>query len=264
MRDAAVSFDGTPVRYEVRGAGTPTLVFVHGWCCDRTYWEKQLDHFARRYQVVAVDLAGHGESGLERQAWTMPAFGRDVAAVVEKLGPEKVLLIGHSMGGPVIVEAARLLTGRLVGLVGADTYRTLGHIRTRQEIDESLAPLRANFVEGAREFVRGMFLPSSSPDLAQRIVDDMSEAPPEVAIGASEANRSNDLNLIAGLQELKAPVIAINSDYRPTDTEAAQRYGVKIKLMSGVGHFVMLEDPETFNCILEETVKELASAQVVN
>ena len=261
MKDIAVSPDGVPIHFEVHGTGRPALVLVHGWSCDRGYWENQLGHFARQYQVVAVDLAGHGESGLERRDWTMPAFGQDVAAVAEQLGLEQVVLIGHSMGGPVIVEAARLLPDRLVGLVGVDTYRTLGQIRTREEIESALAPLRADFVAATQEFVRGMFLPSSDPTLVRRIVADMSAAPPVVGIGAMTANRSNDQNLIAGLKELKAPVVAINSDYRPNDFEAAQRCGVRVHLMSGVGHFVMMEDAPTFNSLLEEAIKELVSAR---
>ena len=51
--------------------------------------------------MVAVDLGGHGESGMGREHWTMEAFGDDVAAVVRGLGLERVILVGHSMGGYV-------------------------------------------------------------------------------------------------------------------------------------------------------------------
>lgn len=63
MKGEVPSADGIPVRYEVHGAGPPALVFVHGWSCDRDYWRGQVEHFAGRYRVVTVDLAGHGESG---------------------------------------------------------------------------------------------------------------------------------------------------------------------------------------------------------
>ena len=69
--DNAISADGVSIAYEVRGAGKPALVFVHGWCCERTYWEEQLPQFADKYKIVAIDLAGHGESGLDRKEWTM-------------------------------------------------------------------------------------------------------------------------------------------------------------------------------------------------
>ena len=136
MKDIALSSDGIPVCYEVHGTGAPALVLVHGWSCDRSYWSRQIGYFAGRYRVVAIDLAGHAESGAGRPAWTMPAFGNDVVAVVEKLGLEELVLIGHSMGGDVIVETALRLPGRAVGLVWADTYSSLGEPRTREQIQQ--------------------------------------------------------------------------------------------------------------------------------
>ena len=79
----------------------------------------------KNFKVVSIDLAGHGESGLERKSWTIEAFGGDVAAVVKKLGLKRVILIGHSMGGDVIAEAARQLPGQTVGLIMVDTYKKL-------------------------------------------------------------------------------------------------------------------------------------------
>jgi pimeloyl-ACP methyl ester carboxylesterase len=76
-------------------------VFVHCWACDRTYWREQVDVFAADHQVVTLDLAGHGESGAGRETWTVKGLAGDVQAVVEALDLERVILIGHSMGGPV-------------------------------------------------------------------------------------------------------------------------------------------------------------------
>jgi sigma-B regulation protein RsbQ len=60
------------------------------------------------------------------------------------------------------------------------------------------------------------------------------------------------------LRQLTAPVVAINPDYRPTDVQALQRHGVSTVLMRGVGHFLMLEDPQRFNRLLDETIHGLA------
>ncbi len=255
MTDFATSIEGIPIGYEVYGEGTPCLVFVHGWSCDRSYWERQLSHFARQHQVVAIDLAGHGESGADRTTWTMGAFGEDVVAVADKLGLDQIVLIGHSMGGPVIVEAARRMSQRVIALVGVDTFTDVARTRTPDQVEQSLAPLRANFLEETRRIVRNMFLPNSDPMLTEHIVADMSSAPHHVAVGAWEEFGSNYQNLRTGLQEVKAPIISINSDYRPNNTDAAKNYGIEIRLMSGVGHFVMIEDAETFNQHLEEAIR---------
>lgn len=254
MKDVAISADGAPVQFDVEGDGSPALVFVHGWSCDRTYWRGQVGHFARRHRVVAIDLAGHGESGGDRTAWTMPAFGADVVAVIEQLGLRDPVLVGHSMGGDVIVEAALALSGRVSGLVWVDVYRSLGESRTETEIEESLEPFRDGFVTATREFVGQMFVPGSEPELVEWVTADMSSAPPDTAVDALRHAFSNEGAVLAALSELTTRVVAINTDYWPSDAAALGRYGVELVLMSGVGHFLMLEDPDTFNRLLEDAI----------
>jgi pimeloyl-ACP methyl ester carboxylesterase len=256
----ALSADGVPIHYDVQGTGAIALVFVHGWCCNRGYWEGQVAHFGPHYTVVGVDLAGHGASGRDRTQWTMPAFGQDVVAVVEQLALEQVVLIGHSIGGTVIIEAARRLPTSVIGLVGVDTWRNVEQIRTPEQVAELVAPFRANFVAAACTFVRTMFVPTSDPTLVERVVAAMSVAPPHIGIGAFEALWGHDRHLQAGLQEVKASMIAINS--RQTNLEAAQRHGISVMRMSGVGHFVMLEDPQTFNRLLDEAVQKCLHARM--
>lgn len=256
MGDVAVSVDGLPIHYEVRGQGTPTLVFVHGWCCDRSYWHKQLSHFAADYTVVAIDLVGHGASGQNRNPWAIPAFGHDVVAVVEQVDLAQIVLIGHSMGGPVIIEAARQMPRQVIGLVGVDTFRNPERIRTKEEMEIFVAPFRRDFMKTTCEFVRAhTFVPTSDAALVAAIAEDMATTPPQVGIGALEALIRYDADLKAGLQAMQSPFVLINADDPPTDLAAAGRYGLTVRLMSGVGHFVMMEDPETFNHLLEEAVK---------
>ena len=253
MTDFALSSDGISIAYEAQGTGAPALVFVHGWSCDRRYWRGQVGHFAARRQVVAVDLAGHGESGAGRSAWTMAAFGDDVVAVVDRLGLGELVLIGHSMGGDVIVEAALHLTDRVIGLVWVDTYSDFGDPGD-PEIERFTAPFREDFASTTRDFVRGMFLPDSDPELVERVAADMSAAPPGVAVDALQRAIGNVRAIPGLLQRLSVPVVAINPDHRPTDIEGLQRHGVTARLMSQVAHFLMMEDPGRFNRLLEDVV----------
>ena len=246
--------DNILIAYDVRGKGESTLVFVHGWSCDRSYWKGQLEPFSREFRVITIDLAGHGESGLGRKTWTMEAFGGDVASVVKKLGAEDVILIGHSMGGDVIAEAARQLPGRVACLVLVDTYKGLGPGRTEEEVQTLTAPFRANFKENTKAFVADMFLPNSDRALVERVAEDMSSAPPIVALGAMESALSYSREMPHALQELKLPAIAINPDNAPTDIESMSRYNVEVVLMPGVGHFLMMEDPERFNQLLKAAI----------
>ena len=262
--DSAISADGISINYEMRGQGETAIVFVHGWCCDLSYWSEQAPHFALNYKVVSIDLAGHGESGLDRTEWTMGAFGEDVAAVVNKLDLERVVLVGHSMGGPVILEAARLMPARVIGLVGVDTLRDFEEKVTQEQLDGLITPLRADFPAAAKDFVRSMFAADSDKVLIEKIVADMSSAPPEVGLSALEglfSYQNNDLK--AALSEVQAPITCISCDIWPTNVEVNKQYAPSftVKIPPGVGHFNMMEDPETFNRLLEETVQEFARTE---
>jgi pimeloyl-ACP methyl ester carboxylesterase len=249
--------DGIALAYEDVGDGAPVLVFVHGWSCDRTYWRHQIGDFAQHHRVVALDLAGHGESGGGRHDWTMRAFGRDVAAVVDHLDLREVVLIGHSMGVDVVVEAAVELEGRLRGLVLVDQYKSLGHPDSREQVQAQVEPFRNDFVAATRTLVRKMFVPSSPPDLVEWVVDDMSAAPADVALGALENTWANDGPILKSLRKVAVPMAAMNSDKRPTDVDSLARYGIQTFVVPRVGHFLMLEDPDAFNRILREVINEL-------
>lgn len=80
------SEDGTSISYEVYGNTDPTLVFVHGWSCDTRYWRNQVSYFSKDHKIVLIDLAGHGHSGMNRETYSMKAFGEDVKAVIEATG----------------------------------------------------------------------------------------------------------------------------------------------------------------------------------
>jgi len=260
----AVSRDGVAINYCVQGTGSLALVFVHGWSCDGSYWDQQLPYFSRRYKVVAVDLAGHGESGLDRKEWTIPAFGADVAAVVKQLDLKQVVLIGHSMGGDVVTEAVQMIPDRVKALVLVDSFRRLDTNLTGRRLERYLADFRADFQGRTDKMVRGIFGPASDPELIEATARDMSSAPPEVAIACLEAlNKWRSDRLREALAVVTVPIIAINSDARGTDIAAFETAfsNFKFKFMSNAGHFLMTEAPETFNKLLAETLNELQTAK---
>ena len=84
----------------------PPFVFVHGWTCNHTHFAPQIEHFAKDHRVVAVDLRGHGASGAPTQAYTVAAFADDVVWLCDELRIERPVLVGHSMGGMVVLGAA--------------------------------------------------------------------------------------------------------------------------------------------------------------
>jgi pimeloyl-ACP methyl ester carboxylesterase len=255
MTDVVTSPDGIAIRYNIAGSGTPALVFVHGWSCDRTYWADQMGALSTRHRVAAIDLAGHGESGDGRESWTMPRFGGDVTAVVGDLGVDELVLIGHSMGGDVIVEAALALGRRVRGLVWVDTYASLDSFPSADEVAAFVEPFRADFSTSTQQLVRRMFPSSADPELVNRVAIGMSSARPEIAIDVLLNAISNGQALVKRLPRLGVPIVALNPDYRPTDEESLRRHGVTPIMMSGVGHFLMMEDPDRFNGLLASVVQ---------
>jgi pimeloyl-ACP methyl ester carboxylesterase len=251
------SFDGVPISYEVHGGGSPALVFVHGWSCDRTYWKAQVAPFAAKYKVVTIDLAGHGESGKQRSAWTIESFGEDVATVVRELDLEQVIIIGHSMGGDIAVEAARRLPTRVKGFVWVDIYSELGTYRTDEQIEAFIAPFRDSFKERAYELVKGMFPPDADDTLVEYVATNMSSAPKTIALATMKSAITFEPNVTASLLEVNVPGVAITPARVITDTVSMRRYGFSVFPMPGVGHFPMMEKPEDFNKLLLKAIDKI-------
>jgi pimeloyl-ACP methyl ester carboxylesterase len=259
-RILAESTSGLHIQYRVYGSGEPLIVLIHGWSCDSNYWSAQVAELRKKYTVATVDLAGHGGSGANRTDWSIANFGDDVARVVNAMPQHpKVILVGHSMGGPVAVEAARRLKGRVAGIIGVDTLRDVGTPKPPAAQASALfAPFEKDFIGATRGFVTGnFFTPKSDPVLVRRIADDMSSAPPEIAIAALRG--LNAWDGVPAFADAGAPIVLINAALPATDGPrlAGLSPGLKVVTLDGVGHFLMMEDPARFNVMLGQEIQAL-------
>ncbi len=252
---AVNSFDGVHIFYDDRGQGDKTLVLVHGWNCDRLYWQLQLDFLAENFRVVSIDLAGHGDSGTNRAAWSIAGFGSDVVAVVEKLDLRNVTLVGHSMGGPVVLDAANKLGSRVERVIGVDTLRNPDTSMPAAQVTAVLDNMETDYAATVQSIVATFFVADTHARIRDFVVRDMSSSEPAVGIGALLALNAYDP--MPALASLEVPLVLINSDYQPTDSELlnSQVKDFRLQEMTGVGHFVMLEDPDGFVIQLLEAMK---------
>ena len=254
----AASKDGTPISYEVFGKGEPTLVFVHGWSCDSRYFRMQVPLFSQKHRVIVLDLAGHGHSGASRQVYSMRSYGEDVRAVVEAEKASRVILIGHSMGGLVIAEAARLQPGQVIGLVGVDTLNNVEYPLSKKEFETMIAPLKTDFRRGSRDFVASMFLPDADPALRDWILADMSSAPSSVALSAMEQMMNLYITGEAAkiFKDISAPVVCVNADLWPVNTEANRKHmrSFDVIVIAQTDHFLMMNRPDAFNPALAKAI----------
>ncbi len=254
----AVSSDGVEISYEELGKGSQALVFVHGWSNNRDVWDAQVAYFSKEYKVITIDLAGFGKSGNDRKLWTMAAFGEDVAAVIKKLNLKQVVLIGFSMGGPVIIETAKRIPDHLAGLVLVDVLQNIEKKYSEEFIRNSVSAymdvVNAPSIEKAKHFFK-----TNSHALGERYIGMVKDVP---KTGWSESLtdcfRWMNEDCIGAIKNCSVPVLSINSDQYPTNVLAFRKYipSYSAKIIPGVNHVVIWEAPKKFNQLLEESIQE--------
>lgn len=253
---SAKASDGFEIAATVHSKGQPNVVLVHGWMCDQTYWEEQIPALAGHFGVVTVDLAGHGLSGIGRQAWTIASLGEDVATVISQLQLDDVVVIGPSMGGRVGLEVARLLPETVIGVIGVDTLHDAEAEWNPEEVDGLLAGFEADFAGSCGGFVRSMFGDQASKPIIDEIVADMCGGPGEIGTALFRDYAAYDL--AAALQATHVPIRSINADKWPTNITANKKYAdFDVVVLEGHGHFLMQEAPGELNDALIEAVTNL-------
>lgn len=249
--------DGVEIVYSVAGRGEPALVFIHGGLANRGFYDGQLREFSGRHKVIALDLAGHGESGSDRVKWGLPEFGADVKAVVDAEKPDKVILFGNSLGGPVAIEAALLLPGRALGVVGIDTFQQLGGVIAAEEVGRRAELFEKDYAGSLKEMIGLLFHKDTDPALVADAEKRMMGTPPAAAKAMFLGMAGYDMGAAAA--RLAIPIRAINGDLYPTDVEGNRRIkpDFEVVVMAHIGHYPMLERPAEFNRLVGETAAAL-------
>jgi len=255
------SADGVHIEYRIYGHGDPAVVLIHGWACNENYWNAQTPALkAAHYSVVLVDLAGHGASGKNRSDWSMGNYGEDVASVVRQLPHRQVVLVGHSMGGLVALEATRRIGDRVIGIIAVDALKSIGQPPLPQkQIETRVDAFRKDFIGETRKFVAASLFPKDANlQFVNKVAYDMSLASPAVAVASMEALLSTDLAPIVA--DIHVPVMAINSDLEPTDTARIRKSlpDFTAEVIPHTSHFLMMDDAARFNPVLLRDLATLA------
>jgi pimeloyl-ACP methyl ester carboxylesterase len=259
----ATSTDGVKISFSQQGSGETSIVFVHGWSNNKSIWDDQMSHFSEKYRLVAVDLAGFGESSNNRNDWTMENFSQDVVAVINKLGLKKVVLVGFSMGAPVVIETANRIPDRILGVVIVDMLHN---------VEMKFPPPVINYVDSL--FMDLVFNPTNeklmaggfykkNPEIAYKRV--LAMLKDTTRIGWRESLRNTlgwqNEKCAAALSKITVPIRAINSENEPTNIEAFRKYvpSFQANIIPGTGHVIMWDAPNVFNQGLEADVQEFIS-----
>ena len=243
---------GLRLAYDAAGAGDPPMIFIHGWCCDRSYFAPQFEHFAIGHAVVAMDLRGHGESGRPAArpgGYAMDVMADDVLSVAAAAGCDRPVLVGHSMGALIGLSCAAR-AGAIRALVMVDPA-PITNEKAKRFFRESVAAVAADDNGSWRTtFVEGMFLPT---DAARRaaIIEQMTRTSP--AISAEVMRVMGEFDGASSLAQATVPVLSIGSAV-PSNASADLRRlwpAITIGQTVGSGHFNQLEVPDQVNAMIE-------------
>ena len=236
-----------------------TFVLVHGFACDHTDWQHQIEHLAKRHKVLNPDLRGHGKTPGTADDVSIEDFGADVAKLLEKEDVRDAVLVGHSMGCRVVLQAAMNAPDRVGALALVDgSFLGPSH---PVKIDD--------FPTFARALFAGMFLAPSA--VGDAIIARAEKLP--AGLGAAlfpRMVRWDAERMDAALAAVKVPLLVLQSTYlnaerkrvamKPGDTTPwldlvrKRAPAARIEIIPGVGHFPQIEVPTEVNRLLSALV----------
>jgi len=245
------------IHYLTAGKGRQTILFVHGWACNTDFWRNQVPAFAGKARLILIDLPGHGKSDKPHTRYTTDFFARAVLAVLHNARVNKAVLVGHSMGTGVICRVYAQAPEKVAALVVVDGFLRRSR-RPREEAEKFIAPYRAaSYRDQMARFITAMFPYPGTELLQQRILSQMLETQQHVIVSAMEEPLVAADQPDWDLKKVNLPVLVINakSPFWTADYEAyvhSLSTQTDYRIMDGVGHFLMLENPSQFNAILTD------------
>jgi pimeloyl-ACP methyl ester carboxylesterase len=233
------------------GEGGVPVLFVHGNSGNRTQWAAQQAHLKQR--SVSLDLRGMGESEPDAAGrYHYRELAEDVGAVAEGLGLERFVLVGHSLGCAVVAEYAARHPERVVGLVLADPGDSVKELPP-QVVEAFRAMFLPERYEAGRLRWFEPFLRDARAGTRAAVLDSLRATPREVVFGAIwslfELEPAEQLSRYPGPRL----VIAAAHTLEAFGARALHRRvpGIEVKALSGVSHWLMMDDPEGFNAALD-------------
>ena len=252
------------INYFQRGKGDTTLLFLHGWCIDGTYWEKQVDYFSNHYNVYAIDLPGFGKSKAERTNWTIEEYANDVTAFIDAKKLKNVVIIGHSMAGEIMLQTALSNNPQIVGIVGIDNFKLIDVAFSPEQMKQmtDFFPLLQNdFINSAPVYADLMlFHPTTSKEVKDRVKADFANSDSVIGYKTIMTLMQYAYTDAQRLEQLDYKLYLINSDGSPTNEVGLITHcksGFQVETIASTGHYPMIEKPNEFNLILEKVLTSM-------
>jgi YbgC/YbaW family acyl-CoA thioester hydrolase len=260
-----ITVNGVNLAVEVRGAG-PAVLFIHGYPLDRTIWREQiraLDGFRR----IAPDLRGMGQSDAPDLGYSMSIYAADLAALLDTLGVDEVVLCGLSMGGYIAFEFLRHWRSRVRGLVLMATRADADGADVRRGRDAAAATAKERGASAIADTMLPKLVAPATlgrrPDVAEGLRTLMSSTPVAGMVGALAAmrDREGSESLLSTLSNVPTLVVVGEADgLIPPDQARAMAKsipGARLAVIPGAGHLPPVEQPEATTEQLREFLRSL-------
>ena len=238
------------------GSGGLPVVFAHSLAGNSTHWAAQLDHLRRDRRAVALDIRGHGRSEPTKDGnYTIAAMSGDVAAVVDTLGLDQFVLVGHSMSGGVALTYAGAHLDRVVGLVLLDPISD-GKQIPPAEAKAYLSGFETSYDSTSREY----WTTVAGPDRAiqKRLLADLEATPREAVVQVLRDLIQFDPDpALARYNGPKLSIVTPHNDM-PSSLHRLGR-GFPHRMVEGTGHWIQLDKPEEINRLLDEFLETIKS-----
>ena len=240
--------EGMKIHYTNYGDGPIAVVFVHGWSCDETVWEKQGPALvAQNIRAITIDLPGHGQSDKPERDYNMDLYARAIRAVLDDANVKSATLVGHSLGMATIRQVYRHFPERVAALVSVDgALRPFGDAAAMEKF---IAPFRGpDHQQAAARAIDGMTQTIKDESLRAKIKTIVLRTPQHVAVGELEAMRDPTLWKPDKIDVPVLMILAPNPIWTPEYEQFVRSFIPKLQYETweDVSHFLMMEKPREF------------------
>lgn len=262
-----VQVNKATIHYNDEGSSEIPVIFIHGFPFDRTSWLPQYDYFKAYCRVIIYDIRGFGSSITDSDTqFSMDVFAKDLLAFMKALSIEKAIVCGLSMGGYILMNALKLDPEKFAGVILCDTQSNADNDEARQKRAKTIEQIRAKGTEEfADNFMKGAFHESSFDTKKEEV-----EAIRKVILNTTQQTLIATIKALANrpdtsdaLRSLNVPALIIcgkQDTVTPPEKSQAMHDLIKnsvYKTIDKAGHLSNIEQPEEFNKIMGEFIKDV-------